>query len=790
MLVSVAEGWVLAEFAGLRGAARIVSGDECEQNPLPRKISMSSIRVIISCCHTGPNPAPGLGLARSLKAGYPDSFLVGKDHSTQASGLHTEFFDEVWVARPWGELHLVDHRAQIIARLEELDGYYLPGSDLEARWLAEESHPRILIPGIDIFRRTAKPFEKVAEILPVRVPAFIGLDAGDREVYNFAVDHGWKVWAKGPVMDAYRVFNWTGIQQARHSLAACWGQQSFFLQKHITGTEVMLAFAAYQGHLLGTAVVDKRLVTSEGKCWSGEITTASPELLNAVALLVRELHWTGGGELELVKDEAGILWLIDWNYRFPAWIHGATIGGINLPALLIAAASGVQPVPPRCASRQFTRVVLEIPVLSSIPLPAPPPAARSTNVPSKLSASNPSGLPALMQRLFGLEGRAATSQHSDRPARVDSAFAQAIREHVGPSLQTPARVFLPKIAEVGFRQAQAAAAMDLPVRLTPTYSVKTNPDRRLLVMARAHGLRAEVISTGEARWARELGFSLGETIYNGPVPLNPAELDGEELSAVFADSLESFHGLCDRGPGVAKTVGMRLNAFDTGSRFGLRLGSAYRFGIVANAIRDRLPRGVRFGVHSHLQSSVTGVAEWLAQARAFVEMASSLEFASGRPIQMLDLGGGWTSESFGPFLRDHLPGLVAHVHRRLPHVEDVVIEPGKAVCEQSHVLVSRILEIRRTDWIREIVADACLAEMPLAGYFPREVYLLTAGGNLHRLVDGFDRILGRVCMEHDILAGGLNIPPDAEVGDWLVFSHAGAYEASMRYTFGVGGFHE
>ena len=124
-------------------------------------------------------------------------------------------------------------------------------------------------------------------------------------------------------------------------------------------------------------------------------------------------------------------------------------------------------------------------------------------------------------------------------------------------------------------------------------------------------------------------------------------------------------------------------------------------------------------------------------------------------------------------------------------IQEDVDAIGMSVLSGAHMtLVPRILEIRRTDWIREIVADACLAEMPLAGYFPREVYLLTAGGNLHRLVDGFDRILGRVCMEHDILAGGLNIPPDAEVGDWLVFSHAGAYEASMRYTFGVGGFHE
>jgi len=748
---------------------------------------------MVSCCHTGPNPAPGLGIARSLKAGYPEARVIGKDHSTQASGLHTEFFDEVWVARPWDELDLPEHRAQIVRRLEAMDGYFLPGSDLEGRWLAQEPHPRILIPGLGVFDRTAKPFEKVADILPVRVPAFIRMDEGPREIYNFAVEQGWNVWAKGPVMDAYRVTDWTGIQHAHYALMRTWGRQDFFLQKHVPGTEVMVAFAAYRGRLLGTATVDKRLVTAEGKCWAGEVIEADPELTRGIARLVRELRWTGGGELEMVRDEGGQLWLIDWNYRFPAWIHGATIGGINLPAMLIGAASGHAPRATPCLSRQFTRVVVEIPVLDSIPLPAPPPAPRSTNVPSKLSASNPSGLPLLMQRLFGPQARAAAGPEPvrlPRVPRVERAFAAAIREHVRPRLATPARVLLPKIAEATFRQVQKAVRSRLAIRLSPAYSVKTNPNRRLMKMAKTFGLRAEVISTAEARWAHKVGFPLRDVIYNGPVPLNPKEIEGEQLGAVFADSLESFLRLCTFKPAVARTVGLRLNGFNTGSRFGVRLDSAWRFGQVADAVRDRLPAGVRFGVHCHVQSSTMGLDEWLAHARAVVELAAALETASGRPIRMFDLGGGWTSESFGPFLRKQLPELIRHIQQRLPGVDEVVVEPGKAVCEQSHVLVSRILEIRRTGSSGEIVADACLAELPLAWYFPRVVYLLTAAGKLRRLGGGFDRILGRICMEHDILASGIQIPKDAKEGDRLIFSHAGAYEATMSYTFGVGGFHE
>ena len=45
-------------------------------------------------------------------------------------------------------------------------------------------------------------------------------------------------------------------------------------------------------------------------------------------------------------------------------------------------------------------------------------------------------------------------------------------------------------------------------------------------------------------------------------------------------------------------------------------------------------------------------------------------------------------------------------------------------------------------------------------------------------------------MEHDILAGAIDLPDDLAEGDLLIFTHAGAYEASMSFTFGVGGKHE
>jgi predicted ATP-grasp superfamily ATP-dependent carboligase len=112
--------------------------------------------------------------------------------------------------------------------------------------------------------------------------------------------------------------------------------------------------------------MEKLGVTRLGKTWSGTVATTSKELRTRLAAVVRRLSWHGGGDFELVYDDRGRSWLIDANPRFAAWIHGATLAGTNLPAALVAAASGHMPrrCPPNGST--FTRVVLETSVAATL----------------------------------------------------------------------------------------------------------------------------------------------------------------------------------------------------------------------------------------------------------------------------------------------------------------------------------------------------------------------------------------------------------------------------------------
>ena len=103
-------------------------------------------------------------------------------------------------------------------------------------------------------------------------------------------------------------------------------------------------------------------------------------------------------------------------------------------------------------------------------------------------------------------------------------------------------------------------------------------------------------------------------------------------------------------------------------------------------------------------------------------------------------------------------------------------------------MVTSVLDVRRQDGtIHEVVVDACIAELPLASVYPHRFFHI-AGDRLVPLPRGPVRVLGRICMEDDVLSHGLELPDSLRIGDRLVICDAGAYERSMSYAFGRGGY--
>jgi len=348
---------------------------------------------------------------------------------------------------------------------------------------------------------------------------------------------------------------------------------------------------------------------------------------------------------------------------------------------------------------------------------------------------------------------------------------------------TPQRLFLPRTAEAAFARLHTVSPID-GIALRYAYSLKTSPDAEYLMLARKADMLAECISVLEVRRALEAGWLPGDIVLNGPGkwwPSTERTVDG--LRVVFSDSVEELERLVASGRGD-RLWGVRLRIPGSRSRFGVPVDEPADFERLCAAVAA-LPTPRDFGIHVHMASTMIGVGHWRDIAESAIAWARALEAAAGCRIRALDLGGGYHPDDFArlPFAE-----IVRAARRQLRDLTEVYVEPGRALTQATMAMVTSVLDVRRQDgMIHEVVMDTCIAEMPLASVYPHRFFRV-AGDQLVPVARGPVRVLGRICMEDDILSAGLDLPDTLDIGDRLVICDAGAYERSMSYAFGRGGY--
>ncbi|MCA1639299.1 MAG: hypothetical protein LC768_13355, partial [Acidobacteria bacterium] len=501
-----------------------------------------------------------------------------------------------------------------------------------------------------------------------------------------------------------------------------------------------------------------------------------------------------------VRDPDGQLWMIECNPRYPAWIHGATIAGHNMSAILVERASDVPAQKSPAVTDEFTRVVLEIPVHPEMPLPPlPEPFAGVVGH----SLKHPSGLLGFANRLHGMNlngqngngngnGNGYGKLNGKELTIVPSSFMDDISDFDFEQIQTPSFLYLEKTASEHFNRAAKIAGnlSTEDVAVINAYSMKTNPDARLVQQAYEAGFLAEAISPLEVSKALEVGFKPEQIILNGPGKWwHKEHLPNEPIHAVFADSIADLQRVVaalESGELKAKIAGMRLRMPNIPSRFGIPIDTPELFGELIEAIKT-LPRESGFGIHFHMASSSVGVGQWWHLFESMLKWCSSIEALAGRPIEILDIGGGWFPDDWHEGADEQFKKAVQSVGEYLPNVKQIISEPGKALAQPSMALAMRILEIQDFPNATDVVVDGSIAELPMYFFYPHRILHQNGEtGSWKSLGRGKAYFLGRLCMEHDVVASHVELPETAKPGDLLVFCDAGAYDRSMSYVFGRG----
>jgi diaminopimelate decarboxylase len=262
------------------------------------------------------------------------------------------------------------------------------------------------------------------------------------------------------------------------------------------------------------------------------------------------------------------------------------------------------------------------------------------------------------------------------------------------------------------------------------------------------------------------------------------------MHAVFCDSiadLDRVVAAVEAGDMSAKHIGIRIRTPNITSRFGIPLDSPTTFGKLIAAVK-RLPTRSAFGIHFHMASSHVGVAQWWHLFESMLRWCRSIERLSGRTVELLDMGGGWYPDDWHADETSKIAHAAELVRAMLPGVRQIASEPGKAMAQPSMALAMRILEIQEHEEGHvEAVVDASIAEIPMHFWQPhRMVRKCDETGQLQPIGRGKTYLMGRLCMEHDIIASNVQLPEGTRAGDLLIFCDAGGYDRSMSYVFGRG----
>jgi diaminopimelate decarboxylase len=376
----------------------------------------------------------------------------------------------------------------------------------------------------------------------------------------------------------------------------------------------------------------------------------------------------------------------------------------------------------------------------------------------------------------------------------------------------------------------AAAEVSGNLRVQPCLSVKTQPNPALLRIAAGAGYLAECIDMAEVHHCvQNADFSWDRLVLTGPGKWWDCRTVAEravqaqalqvpvagKMHAIFADSLAELRKIVLEKASAAEVIGIRwAPVLDVSSRFGLDCKDAQVVRQAAELVAT-LPSESRLGMHFHHAPSALGAARWLGLARGFVAFCREFSVLCGRPVSVLDLGGG-----FEPFYLESERGqaqmreLMVFVHRCSEGVPlTVQFELGKCVSESAGGVLTRVLAVRERESRgqeggnpKAIIIDSTVADLSVPN--SRAVFWLRTspsgsdvevdaaahqggqtGSTISRwelLAAGTAEIWGRTCMEWDKVLGLFAVPDGLRAGDLLIIAGSGAYDMSMQYSFGDG----
>ena len=197
-------------------------------------------------------------------------------------------------------------------------------------------------------------------------------------------------------------------------------------------------------------------------------------------------------------------------------------------------------------------------------------------------------------------------------------------------------------------------------------------------------------------------------------------------------------------------------------------------------------------IHVHLGSGGKTIDPYVEAVKKILPLIDTLR-EQGHTVEALDLGGGYGAD----YESDTVPSAADYAGGIVPLLKDknlkLILEPGKSICANAGILLSRVLYLKQGGAKKFVIVDAAMNDLlrPClydAFHFiwpvqveqkfvpPRRAKELAVAGT--EQVD----IVGPICESADFLAKDRHIPP-VQQGDLIAVFAAGAYGFTMSSNY-------
>jgi diaminopimelate decarboxylase len=325
------------------------------------------------------------------------------------------------------------------------------------------------------------------------------------------------------------------------------------------------------------------------------------------------------------------------------------------------------------------------------------------------------------------------------------------------------------------------------------FSVKSNSNVKIISELKKLGSGADVVSLGELKIALKAGIIPKKIVFSG-VGKTEEELDFAIKRGVLLINAESESEIKTINKIAKKNnktvaVGIRINP-NISAKTNKKISTGKKdnkFGVSMNACLQIFNHQYHYE-YIKFEAISVHIGSQIMDVNPFKKVLSSLSSFNkkinllGINLKYIDLGGGTGipySESEKVFNLQKYSNLVLKF-KKINNVE-IIFEPGRSICGNTGVLVSKIIYLKDIPGKKFIIIDAAMNDLMRPALYgaKHEIYPLLKNNSIIKKNTEF---VGPVCESSDTFMSYNNYQKLNE-GDFICINNIGAYGRSLASNY-------